>query len=300
MTKMILGLSGLALLGLAACDRSEPQPPPSAPVRIPSSPAAIDPVLPTPVVVYNCADGQTLAARYPDSSTAVIDYAGKTYTLKTAVSASGARYVGEGWQWWTKGMNDGQLAALKPGETIATSDSIACAVGAAPPQPPVPAAPPPAVNPPLNPPLNPPGPGQVGGLPDDRTPIAEGPIDPKSAQGAASVLQSYYALIEAKKYRQAYALWQGRNPKSEAAFIKQFDVFSEYHANIGAPGDAEGAAGSSYVTVPVQIYGREKSGKAFNLRGEATLRRVNDVDGSTAAQRRWHIEKIDAKPMGKI
>ena len=42
-------------------------------------------------------------------------------------------------------------------------------------------------------PLDPPTPGMPGGLPDDRTPIAEGPIDPKSAQGAGQVLQRYFA-----------------------------------------------------------------------------------------------------------
>ena len=52
--------------------------------------------------------------------------------------------------------------------------------------------------------------------------------------------------------------------------------------------------------VAISAIGRSMRVEALNLRGEATLRRVNDVDGSTAAQRRWHIEKIDAKPMGKI
>jgi hypothetical protein len=36
------------------------------------------------------------------------------------------------------------------------------------------------------------------------------------------------------------------------------------------------------------------------MAGRATLRRVNDVPGSTAAQRRWHIQTIDAgaRPQG--
>ncbi len=45
-------------------------------------------------------------------------------------------------------------------------------------------------------PLNPPAPGEPGGLPDDRTPVLESPIDPKSAQGAGQVLQTYFALAE--------------------------------------------------------------------------------------------------------
>ena len=59
------------------------------------------------------------------------------------------------------------------------------------------------------------------------------------------------------------------------------------------PGDPEGAAGSSYVDIPVQLDGRLKDGKEFHSLGSMTLRRVNDVDGSTAEQRKWHIYKAD-------
>ena len=38
-------------------------------------------------------------------------------------------------------------------------------------------------------------PGEPGGLPDDRTPVAEGPIDPKSGQGAGQVLQLFGGLL---------------------------------------------------------------------------------------------------------
>jgi hypothetical protein len=51
-----------------------------------------------------------------------------------------------------------------------------------------------------------------------------------------------------------------------------------------------GAAGSIYVTVPVVFYGDK-----FRRAADVILRRVNDVPGSTEAQRRWHIERIDWK-----
>ena len=148
-------------------------------------------------------------------------------------------------------------------------------------------------------PLNPPAPGQPGGLPDDRTPVSEGPFAETSPQGAASVLERYFALVEQRRYPDAWRLWSdaGRGSgKSEADFAADFGRYREYHANIGAPGDAEGAAGSVYVEVPVQVYGRLADGAAFNATGTATLRRVNDVPGSTAAQRRWHIHAIDVTP----
>ncbi len=171
-------------------------------------------------------------------------------------------------------------------------------VACSPPKPaeaPAPAAPP-AANPA---PVNPPPPGSPGGLPDDRTPISEGKIDPKSAQGAAQVTQTYYAAIGEGKYGEAWALW-GDGGKasglSQADFAKGFDRYASYNAQVGAPGDPEGAAGSSYVTVPVVIYGRLKTGAEVHETGEMQLRRVNDVDGATAEQRRWHIARIDTKP----
>jgi hypothetical protein len=132
-------------------------------------------------------------------------------------------------------------------------------------------------------PLNPPAPGESGGLPDDRTPVSEGPIDPRSSQGAGQVVQSYFALVEAGRVTEANALW--------SVGVERLDLagYREVHANVGAPGDVEGGAGSLYVEIPVQLYGRLKDGRQFNSRGIMTLRRVNDVPGSTEKQRRWHI-----------
>jgi hypothetical protein len=136
-------------------------------------------------------------------------------------------------------------------------------------------------------PLNPPDPGEPGGLADDRTPVAEGAIDPRSAEGAAQVLQRYFALIEAGKAGEAGRLWSDGSEKLDLS------RYSEVHANIGAPRGMEGAAGSIYVDVPVQLYGRLKSGEALNARGTMTLRRANDVPGATAEQRQWHIYRAD-------
>ncbi|HEY6916268.1 MAG TPA: hypothetical protein VI381_01360 [Allosphingosinicella sp.] len=151
----------------------------------------------------------------------------------------------------------------------------------------------------LQSPLNPPAPGEPGGLPDDRTPVSEAPFTQDSAQGAANVVQTYYALLEQGKYREAWRLWSEGGEASgmgAEAFTASFAEYAEYHANIGAPGRIEGAAGSLYVTVPVQLYGRLKSGEPFNRKGAVTLRRVNDVPGSTGEQRRWHIASTDVEP----
>ena len=49
------------------------------------------------------------------------------------------------------------------------------------------------------------------------------------------------------------------------------------------------------VTVPVVFYGKTKAGGAFRRGADVILRRVNDVPGSTEAQRRWHIQRIELK-----
>jgi hypothetical protein len=142
-------------------------------------------------------------------------------------------------------------------------------------------------------------PGERGGLPDDRSPLAEGAIDPKSGQGAGQVLQRFGGLLEQRHFAEAYQLWSdsGRaSGLSEAEFIAAYDKYAEIHSEVGAPGQTEGAAGSIYVDVPFRLYGKLKSGLPFNQVGAVTLRRVNDVPGSTEEQRRWHIYKSELKP----
>jgi hypothetical protein len=147
------------------------------------------------------------------------------------------------------------------------------------------------------PPIDPPAPGEPGGLPDDRTPLDEGPIDPDSAEGAGQVLQSYWALVEQGRYDEAYDLWSGEGEASgisEADFAASFDRYSEVHAMIGAPGESEGAAGSLYVEYPVQVYGRmADEGSEFNMLATMVLRRANDVPGATPEQLEWRIYSSD-------
>lgn len=174
----------------------------------------------------------------------------------------------------------------------------ACALAAcSPPAQEAPAQPAPPAQPPAAfPPVEPPAPGTPGGLPDDRTPISEAPFTPQSAQGAANVVQTYFALIEGRQYAEAHALLGGSGGMSAADFARSFDKYYEYHAQIGGPGEIEGAAGSLYVEVPVVVYGRLKTGEEVHENGTATLRRVNGVDGASPEQLRWHIARLDLKP----
>ena len=131
--------------------------------------------------------------------------------------------------------------------------------------------------------------------PEDRIPLNEpkGPIDPKSAEAAGQVVQSFGALIEQKRWAEAEKLWGDAGAAS--ALTEDLKRRSEAHLEIGDLGAPEGAAGSIYVTMPVVFYGKNDSGTDFRRPAEVVLRRVNDVPGSTEAQRRWHIERVDWK-----
>lgn len=138
----------------------------------------------------------------------------------------------------------------------------------------------------------PPAPGTAGGLADDRTPLEEpsGTIDPKSAEAAGQVVQSFGALIEQKRWAEAEKLWG--DPERGHSVSEDFKRDREVHLQIGKPELPEGAAGSIYVSVPVVLYGKRGDGREFSQSGQAILRRVNDVPGSTEAQRRWHIDSM--------
>lgn len=52
---------------------------------------------------YRCESGATIAATYSSTETATVHYKGSSHSMQIAVSGSGARYVGDGLEWWTKG-----------------------------------------------------------------------------------------------------------------------------------------------------------------------------------------------------
>ena len=111
------------------------------------------------------------------------------------------------------------------------------------------------------------------------------------------MVQHYGALIEQGRWTESWKLWS--RPDSAKQFDRNWRQDSEVHMEIGKPGDTEGAAGSIYTTVPVVFYGKTKAGGSFRRAANVILRRVNDVPGSTEAQRRWHIERIEWKEAGR-
>lgn len=79
-----------------------------------------------PETTYRCADGSVITATYPTTDTARLLYNGQSIDMAIARSGSGARYVGGGWQWWTKGLETGTISRLAPGEDIASAAGMTC------------------------------------------------------------------------------------------------------------------------------------------------------------------------------
>ncbi len=66
---------------------------------------------------YNCDSGAQIIATYPDTESARVTYLGREHSMRIDVSASGARYVSDQLEWWTKGPEGTLLQADASGET---------------------------------------------------------------------------------------------------------------------------------------------------------------------------------------
>ncbi len=125
---------------------------------------------------------------------------------------------------------------------------------------------------------------------------AQAAADPRSAEGAADLARRYFALLGARNFVEAHKLWGPGSDLADGTFAAQFEGYRELRGEVGSPSAVEGAAGSLFVTVPARVHGVAARGERFEETQVVTLRRVNDVPGSTPEQRRWHIAKVDRPP----
>lgn len=114
---------------------------------------------------------------------------------------------------------------------------------------------------------------------DNGSPLpADCAAKPASAEAATQLLRIYYAAIEARDYGTAWQLWDGdgeRSGKTLAAFERGFAGTVGSAVTPGTPGRVEGAAGSSYVTIPVTVNARLSDGTRQRFTGSYVLRRSN-------------------------
>jgi len=120
-------------------------------------------------------------------------------------------------------------------------------------------------------------------VPDDYT---------SEQQKAAQVIRHYYDAINRKDYKSAYADWAANG----AASNQSFEQFKRGFANtasvkveIGKLGDLDGAVGHLYIEIRVTITAKTVNGETQKFTGSYTLKRTNDVPGSTPEQRKWHL-----------
>jgi len=116
-------------------------------------------------------------------------------------------------------------------------------------------------------------------------------VDPKSNAAAEELVGGFAQLLRTGRFDEAYMLL-GPNAPTRNAFDADFARIRGLDVSVGQAGDQEGAAGSIYVSVPLIISGSQ-GGRRVRRSGKAVLRRVNDVPGSTEAQRHWHVERIE-------
>jgi membrane-bound inhibitor of C-type lysozyme len=69
--------------------------------------AASPSTTPPAPVTYRCPSSRTVQAVYRPPTAATVRYEGRVYEMTVAVSGSGARYVGGGLEWWTRGTGPG-------------------------------------------------------------------------------------------------------------------------------------------------------------------------------------------------
>src|SRR3954452_11157266 len=94
-------------------------------------------------------------------------------------------------------------------------------------------------------------------------PAAETGEEKREADGAADVLRHYYALIEAGRYDDAWAMRTSGRGTDAKAFAAHFKAYESYHSQVGTPSEPVASQGWTYVEVPVMTTGRFLGGKPF-------------------------------------
>ncbi len=121
---------------------------------------------------------------------------------------------------------------------------------------------------------------------------------PLALEQAIQPLRHYYAAINQKDYAAAFAVWEkgedGKavNGQSFATFVGGFSDTAYVNLAIGEPGEIEGAAGSSFVEIPVVISATSTDGEIRKFAGSYTMRSPN-----LAGDASWHIHSAKVKKL---
>jgi hypothetical protein len=117
--------------------------------------------------------------------------------------------------------------------------------------------------------------------------------DAIQSRNPTEVLAAWGHAVEARDWAKVRGFWgqhgtaSGLSPR---AFATRWSVLKKPQVTIDI-GLGDAGAGSLFYTAPVTI-----TDGARRIAGQVSLRRVNDVDGASAEQLRWHIEKSSVTP----
>ena len=133
-------------------------------------------------------------------------------------------------------------------------------------------------------------------------PAATGAAAPDSGspEAAVAVIRDYYVAIAAGDYARAYRYWAGGGEASGQTFEefrRGLAGTASVRVEVGEPGRIEGAAGSRYIRIPVEVHATTRDGAAQCFQGSYTLRRAV-VTGATEEQRRWRIYSAELRECG--
>jgi hypothetical protein len=124
-------------------------------------------------------------------------------------------------------------------------------------------------------------------------------VSPIRAESPEDAIRAYYAAIDAGEFARAYQLWANQGQASGQSFAEFREGFADTRStevSISGPVRAEGAAGTIYATVPVEVSAVLKDGAGQRFTGKYVLRRANEVPGATEEQLSWHIDSASLQP----
>lgn len=129
--------------------------------------------------------------------------------------------------------------------------------------------------------------------PDARTPFGkpESTVDPRNSEAAADLVRGFVDALNAREFGDAWMLL-GPGAPPKAGFERQYSRYANLKVRADTLEPQEGAAGSVYVSVPIEISGAI-DGREEHRSAKVVLRRLNDIPGLTEAQRHWHIERVE-------
>ena len=119
------------------------------------------------------------------------------------------------------------------------------------------------------------------------------PAPPSTSGNPDQIVVAWAKAMSLKDWGSAYLYWGDHGARSgltQAEFAANWGKLTNPEFELH-PGSTEGGAGSLYYTAPIVLIDGQRQ-----ERGEIVLRRVNDVDGASAEQLRWHIESLSIKP----